>query len=154
MTIDNSGIWRTIPEHVGTRDNMYPHSFRVYRAPPVPTYGSWHYCNPTALSRQFFDSMSLVILYPVTSMPPLPSLLLVLAWLAPVFALPHPGAITTATLIARTEDPNHPPDLPTLASASWCQEVPNGKSNVIWHTATGPCTYNTLSGKVTQVGTQ
>jgi hypothetical protein len=86
-------------------------------------------------------------------MSPLPSLLLAAAWLATVFALPHSEAVSTANLIARTEDPNHLPDLPTLAPASWCQEVPNGKGNVIWHTATGPCTYNTLHGEVTQIGT-
>lgn len=87
-------------------------------------------------------------------MAPLPSLLLAAAWLTPVFALPHFEATSTATLIARTEDPNHLPDLPTLAPASWCQEVPNGKGDVVWHTKTGPCTYNTFRGEVTQIGTE
>jgi hypothetical protein len=83
----------------------------------------------------------------------LPSLLLVAAWLATVFAVTHPEAVATRTLIARTDDPNHLPNLPTLAPASYCQEVPNGKGDVVWHTKTGPCTYNTLRGDVTQVGT-
>lgn len=41
-----------------------------------------------------------------------------------------------------------------LSPASWCLEVPNGGGNVVGHTKTGPCTYNTLRGDVTQIGTQ
>ena len=85
-------------------------------------------------------------------MAPLPLLLLAATWLAPVLALPHSEATSTATLIARTDDPNHLPDLPTLAPASWCQEIPNGKGDVVWHTQTGPCTYNTYRGEVTLEG--
>lgn len=87
---------------------------------------------------------------------PLPLYLLTaVVWFVLSFALPHSEAVTTGALVARTESVSHPPDMPTLEPQSWCQEViPNGKGNVIWHTKTGPCTYNTLRGDVTLKGTE
>lgn len=100
------------------------------------------------------QSFALYILCSCSSMALLTSLLCAAGWFIPAPALPHSNIDTVVTLGATNPSISNTTDLPTLKSDSWCQEIPNDKGNVVWHSKTGQCTYNTYSGEVTLAGAQ